>query len=56
MNFKNWLNLIEVGTMSSGATGGVGDIAQFKMPIGIGIVRRTWPETITAEKKKKKKR
>lgn len=56
VNFKNWLNLIEVGTMSSGVTGGIGDIAPFKMPIGIGMVRRTWPETITTEKKKKKKR
>ena len=49
-SFKEWLKLVEVGTMASAPTGGVGDIATFKMPIGIGLVRRTWPH----ENKKKK--
>lgn len=49
-SFKEWLKLLEVGTMSSAPTGGVGDIAVFKMPIGVGMVRRSWPN----EKKKKK--
>lgn len=53
MNFKNWLNLIEVGTMSSAVTGGIGDIAHFKRPIG-GMIRRNWPEVDPFFKKKKK--
>jgi hypothetical protein len=44
MNFKKWLNLIEVGTMSSTPTGGIGDIAQFKRPLFGGVIRRTWPD------------
>ena len=35
--FKKWLN--EVST-TSGTT--ASSIAQFKMPIGIGLVRRNW--------------
>lgn len=42
--FKKWLKLIETGTVASATTGGVGDIAPYKMPIGIGIVRRSWPK------------
>lgn len=44
MNFKEWLKLYEVGTIASAPTGGVGDIAPYKIPIGIGIVRRSWPK------------
>jgi len=51
-SFKEWLKLHEIGTMTSSPTGGVGDIAQFKMPV-MGVVRRTWP--FLDEKKKKKK-
>jgi len=47
MNFKNWLKLDEAGTTSS-------SVAVFKMPIGIGMVRRTWP-LLDQDKKKKKK-
>ena len=53
MNFKQWLKLDEVGTMSSTPTGGIADVAQFKAPIGIGMVRRTWP--LDDYKKRKKK-
>lgn len=53
MNFKNWLKLDEVGTMASGITGGVGDIAQFKIPVSIGLVRRTWPNEKKSKKSKK---
>lgn len=51
MNFKKWLDLYESGTVSSTPTGAVGDIAPFKAPIGIGLVRRMWP----VEKKNKSK-
>jgi len=59
MNFKKWLKLTEVGTMSSSPTGGVGDIAPFKAPLGWGVIRRNWPEvdpffTINNKKKKQK--
>ncbi len=43
-SFKKWLKLIETGTMASAPTGGFGDVAPYKMPIGIGIVRRSWPK------------
>lgn len=43
-SFKEWLKLLESGTMSSVPTGGVGDIAPYKMPVGIGLVRRKWPK------------
>lgn len=42
IDFKEWLKLIESGTMSSSSTGGLGDIAQYKKPI-FGLVRRIWP-------------
>lgn len=48
-SFKEWLKLLEVGTTSSTPSGGVGDIAPFKRPIGFGLVRRKWP----VEKKEK---
>jgi len=52
ISFKEWLQLIETGTMSSAPTGGVGDIAPYKLPVGFGIVRRKWPK----EKGKKNER
>jgi len=59
MNFKKWLKLTEVGTMSSSPTGGVGDVAPFKAPLGWGVIRRNWPEVdpffaINNKKKKQK--
>ena len=53
MNFREWLKLCEVGTMSSTPTGGVGDVAQLKLPMG-GMVRRTW--TYLDDKKNKRKK
>ena len=57
MNFKKWLNLTEVGTMASGPTGGVGDIAPFKAPMGWGVIRRNWPaiDPFFTQKSKKKR-
>jgi hypothetical protein len=52
MNFKNWLNLQEAGTMASGVTGGLGDVAPYKIPLGIGLVRRIWPYIIKLKKLK----
>jgi hypothetical protein len=46
-SFKNWLKLEEAGTATS-------SVAVFKMPLGIGMVRRTWP--IEEKEKNKKKR
>lgn len=43
ISFKDWLLYSEVGTMSSGITGGPGDIAVFKRPIISKMVRRKWP-------------
>ena len=53
MNFREWLKLYEVGTMSSTPTGGIGDVAQFKLPVAIGMVRRTWPYLDNKKKRKK---
>ena len=55
MNFREWLKLYEVGTMSSTPTGGVGDVAQFKLPMG-GMVRRTWPYLDDDNYRKKRKK
>lgn len=43
VSFKDWLIYSEVGTMSSAPTGGVGDIAHFKRPLG-KMIRRKWPK------------
>lgn len=43
VSFKDWLLYSEVGTMSSGTTGGAGDIAVFKRPVG-KTIRRKWPK------------
>ena len=43
ISFKDWLIVNEVGTMSSGTTGGIGDIATFKRPVG-KMMRRKWPK------------
>ncbi len=40
MNFKEWLKIEEMGTMSGGGGTGTNMIAQFKQPVGIGLVRR----------------
>lgn len=40
MNFKEWLNLQEVGTTTS-------SVAVFKMPLFGGLIRRMYPEPIT---------
>lgn len=52
MNFKEWLNLQEVGTTTS-------SVAAFKMPLFGGPVTRMYPEPVTMSidpffKKKKK--
>ena len=49
MNFKDWLKLEEVGTTTS-------SVAVFRQPIGIGMVRRTWPFLDQEDKKKKNKK
>lgn len=56
VKFKKWLNLLEVGTMSSAPTGGIGNIAQFKRPLFGGVIRRTWPDLnpLLSQKSKKK--
>jgi hypothetical protein len=36
-SFKEWLSLLENGTTTS-------SVATFKMPIGIGLIRRNWPK------------
>lgn len=43
VSFKDWIVYSEVGTMSSGITGGIGDIAVFKRPVG-KMIRRKWPK------------
>lgn len=40
LNFKKWLVESEAAQASGTTTSSV---AQFKMPIGIGLVRRSWP-------------
>jgi hypothetical protein len=55
MNFKEWLKINEVGTMSSTITGGVGDVAPFKSRLFGGLIRRTWPYLNYKQDKNKKK-
>jgi len=56
MSFKEWLKINETGTFSTAPTGGVGDIAHFKSPVGIGIVRRNYPYYGQKQSKKRVKR
>lgn len=46
ISFKEWLKLDEAGTTTS-------SVSTFKMPLSIGIVRRTWP--MEGKEKKKNK-
>lgn len=59
ISFKDWLNKNEATT--SGAASGMtstSDVAVYARPIGMGMVKRSFPSILTVddlEKKKKKK-
>lgn len=55
MNFKSWLSLKEQGaTLSSGITGGPGDIANYTRPIG--LVRKDMYATIPRRRRRRSAR